>query len=176
MIADQLFCIRQSLNKAYRLGKPGHAAIEAFKAKLITLLYQAAGQENEEEAKIYLMEILRDTYFTAGYEEVQGNSSPVCYADVPGLRAGFEDPFSRDLQTAPSQENTYLPGSPLPDRAALSPDVREALLAAISGVRQILSVKGVNLQADVALEKQIQNLVYQLYGLNPEGMLHPGGQ
>jgi hypothetical protein len=175
MIPDQLFCIRQSLNKAYRLGKPAHAAMEAFKDQLAALLYRAAGQESKEQAKSYLMEILRDTYFTAGYGEIHGNSSPVCYADVPGLRAGFEDPFSRDLQTAPSQENTCPAGPPLPGRLPPSPDVREALLAAATGVRQVLSAQGLNLQADVVLEKQINSLVYQLFGLNPEEMPPPGG-
>ena len=173
MIPDQLHCIRQSLNKAYRLGKPANAAMEAFKGKLVTLLYRATGQESEEEAKAYLMEILQDTYFTAGYGEVQGNSSPVCYADVPGLRAGFEDPFSPDLQSATSQENTCPAGSPLPGRLPPGPDVREALLAATTGVRQMLSAKGVTLQANAVLDKQINSLVYQLYGLSPEDMLQP---
>lgn len=175
MLPDQLFRIRQSLNKAYRLGKPANAAIKTFRDQLATLLYRATGQQSEEEAKTYLMEILQDTYFTAGYGEVQGNSSPVCYADVPGLRAGFEDPFFPDLRTAPSQENTYPAGSPLPGRLPPNPDLREALLAAATGVRQMLSAKGVNLQADDVLEKQIKSLVFQLFGLKPEEMLPPGG-
>jgi hypothetical protein len=176
MIPDQLFCIRQSLNKAYRLGKPGPAAIEAFKGRLVTLLHQAAGQESEEKAKIYLMKILQDTCFAAGYEDPQSYSSPVCYAHAPGLREGFAPPFSPELQTSPNPEINSLPGTSLPKRLTISPDLREALHATTCSVRQILSAKGANPQAGSSLGKQIAALVCQLYGLNPEEMVQPGKQ
>jgi hypothetical protein len=171
MNPDQLRLTRQSLNKAYQLGKPARAALEAFKSRLLALLQQADGQKSEANAKIYLVEILQGTGFAAGYGETPGNSSPVCYAHVPGLRAGFEAPL---LPAAPELEINSLPGVPLPDGQTISPALREALLAATFSVRQILSDKGANLPTNVALEYQIRALVYPLFGLKPEAGLPAG--
>jgi hypothetical protein len=149
----QLIAIRQSLDKACRLVKPRRAALEAFTGNLITFLAKTQGQQSLAQAKAWLRDILPGTCFVPDYQEPEGYSSPVCYAQVPGLREGFED--------------AGVPEPPA-NRIARNPDLREALHAALDSVRQILSAAAGSPPANAALEKQLTALVYQLYELSPE--------
>jgi hypothetical protein len=172
MNPDQLFAIRQSLNKAYRLVKPRRAAVEAFKNHLLALLQQAAGQESAGNMKIYLEDILRDTY----YDPPHRNNSPVCYADVPGLREGFEEPSLPEVPARPDLALASPPGTPLTARCGVHADLKAALQATQYSVNLILADKQAYPPADTALEKKIKQLVYQLYELSPEeiGWLEKG--
>ena len=67
MISAPLYTIKQSLNKAYRLIKPKRARIEAFKGNLIHLLQQIDERESEENAKIHLMDFLKNTFYHPDY-------------------------------------------------------------------------------------------------------------
>jgi adenine-specific DNA-methyltransferase len=63
MIPAFPFSIKQSLNKAYRLIKPKRASMEAFKTYLVRLLGQIDEKESEENAKIHLMDFLKNTFY-----------------------------------------------------------------------------------------------------------------
>ncbi len=67
MIPAPLYTIKQSLNKAYRLIKPKRARIEAFKGNLMHLLSQIDEKESEENAKIHLMDFLKNTFYHPDY-------------------------------------------------------------------------------------------------------------
>jgi hypothetical protein len=167
MIPGQIFFIRQSLNKACRLAKPKPAAMAAFRGSLLTLLNQAEEKKSGEDAENYLLDILKGTCFAPGYGEPGNNSSPVCFANSTGLREGFGDPFLPELPTPPDFEINSPPGNPSTSRLLVNADLREALHAIQSGVRQILAGKQASPQVNTMLEKQIKELVYQLYELTP---------
>jgi hypothetical protein len=152
----QLIAIRQNLDKACRLVKPRRAALEAFTGNLITFLAKTQGQQSLAQVKAWLRDILPGTCFAPDYQEHEGYSSPVCYAQVPGMREGFEDAGVPE------------PPAPPANRIARNPDLREALQATLYSVSQILSAAPGSPPANVALEKQLTALVYQLYELSPE--------
>jgi hypothetical protein len=175
MIPGQLFTIRQSLNKACRLVKPRRAALEAFNDSLLTWLYPADGIASAEETKRYLLEILQDTCFAPGYEEPQDNSSPVCFAHIPGLRADFADPCSPDLPAPAGLATNSLPGTSPTNRLTRNTDLREALQATQFSVRLILCGKRGPSPTAATREEQIKELVYLLYELSPEEIVHLEG-
>ncbi len=67
MIPASPLSIKQSLNKAYRLIKPKRAGMEAFKANLIHLLQGIDEKESEENVKIQLMDLLKNTFYHPDY-------------------------------------------------------------------------------------------------------------
>lgn len=147
-----LVAVRESLHKACGLVKPPRAALETFAGNLIKLLSR---QQSETLAKTYLSAMLPDTCFAPHQEEAPGNSSPVCYAQVPGLREGFEE--------------AGIPEPPA-NRITANPGLREALHAVLYSVSQMLGAALAKPPTDAALEKQTAVLVCQLYELSPEEM------
>jgi hypothetical protein len=149
----QLEAIRQSLDKVCRLVKPRRAALESFTSKLGKLLAKAQGQQNEAEVKAYLPALLPGICDAPDDQEPQGYSSPVCYAQVPGLREGFAD--------------DGLPAPPA-NRITGNTGLRENLQAALDNIRQLLAPIPGGPSAGAALERQAAALVYQLCELSPE--------
>lgn len=163
MIPAPLYPFKQSLNKAFRLLKPKRASIEAFKGNLVHLLLQIRQDGNEAELKAYVREVLLDTFYEPEHQNPETNSSPVCYADAPELREEFNDAILPD-----SKANSLVSTFRIKNMTA-SAHLREALQITKSCVWQILTAKKDDPQPDrTALEKQIEELVYQLYELTPE--------
>jgi hypothetical protein len=148
-----LIAIRESLRKACGFVKPQPAALEAFASNLIKLL-NTQGQQSEAQAQTYLLAILPAACFAPDEEESPGNSSPVCYAHVSGLREGFQE--------------AGIPEPPA-NRITANTGLREALHAALYSVRQVLSAAPGSPPANnTIIEKQLTAFVYQLFGLSPE--------
>lgn len=144
--------IRQSLDKACRLVKPRRAALEAFTEGLAKLLVMPGNYESQEQAQALLLAVLPASCFADEDGQAPESSSPVCYAQVPGLREGFAD--------------TGLPEPPA-NRITGDTGLREALLAVQHGLCLMLSAAPASPPAGTAPDSQIARLVYQLYELSP---------
>ncbi|RDC65530.1 DUF7149 domain-containing protein [Adhaeribacter pallidiroseus] len=169
MIPAPLYTIKQSLNKAFRLLKPKRASIEAFKLNLVHLLLQIIQDESEAELKAYVSCILSGIFPEPEYQKPENNSSPVCYAHAPELREEFIDPILPNTK-APIYLQVNPPASTSGIKSlTANAHLKQVLQITKTCVWQILSTKQLNLEADTtALEKQINELVYQLYELTPE--------
>lgn len=156
--------IRHQLQTACRLLQPDSAAREAFRTGLESLLLQTGRIINEAEARNYLAGILGPTCVAYGGEAPPQNSSPVCYAQVQGLRPGFEesDIVEHRESTGPATTDR-LPPDRLPGRVGF----KEMWPAIQNSVRQILRGCDPKSPAYPALEKQIEELVSVLYGGQP---------
>lgn len=158
----QIGLIRHRLQTACRLLEPGSAAREAFRTGLVSLLLQTGRMKTQEEARNYLAGILGPTCLAYGGEAPRQNSSPVCYAHVPGLRPEFEEPvISEQLDSPAPAKNARFPGGRLQEHATL----QEELLATQNSVRQILTGGQSTYTGDAVLDNQIADLVNQLFGM-----------
>ncbi|WP_347159458.1 DUF7149 domain-containing protein [Pontibacter chitinilyticus] len=76
------------------------------------------------------IELLKNAYYQSAASITEDLSSPVCYAQAPGLRAGFEapEPAARytDLQTLPNIDINIKQGNSLLSRYPLTADLQEA--------------------------------------------------
>lgn len=131
--------IRQSLEKAFRLARPRQQALQAFLGSLATLLVEARQQPDRQQAKTFLLTLLPANR-PAAEEELVPPSSPVCYAQVPGLREGFEAPAWPAPRTG----------------------LQQAVPAACKALSLLLGI--------ASPDKQVASLVGQLYELSPGEM------
>lgn len=175
MFPAQIQHCRHLLNTACNILRPSPAAREAFKNSLLSLLLETGSMNDKEKARSYLTRMLQDTCFVPGEVGPRENSSPVCYANTPGLRPGFEDTTFPDLPGPATMKETghtnalHPPG--LPENAGL----KEILQATQYCVWQIITGFQPGLQVDARLDKQVKELVRLLFGFSPEQLTPDGG-
>ncbi|MGV3503461.1 MAG: hypothetical protein ACO1O1_07110 [Adhaeribacter sp.] len=154
--------LRHNLNTVCRLVEPALEAREAFRQGLLSLLQQTRKWQDEDEAGRYLAGILQNTCLAPGYERPRQHSSPVCYAQTPGLRPGFEDMLLPDqLETARPAEDAPLPAAFRAGDAGW----QELFTATHQSVSLILNGPAGHKPADPALAKRIADLVGGLFNL-----------
>ncbi|MDQ4140081.1 MAG: hypothetical protein M3142_06115 [Bacteroidota bacterium] len=152
--------------KANAFLKPSREAKEAFLENLSILLAPLKSEGKPESQEIECLNVLQNLFSLTPDQVEFENSSPVCYAQTSGLRSGFEDSFNAPQNNPPDTNLVTNLESLSTNRLQSNPEFTTAIRDVCTAIA--LMAKTTNASAFApGLEKQIADLVYQLYYLTP---------
>ncbi|QNF34441.1 hypothetical protein HUW51_17550 [Adhaeribacter swui] len=163
---DSLLALKQDLNRIIGRVILKRPVLDLFLDGITQLIKEINPEASEEKIQLHLQTWVAGTAFVMDHHEPESYSSPICYASASGLREGFDTDESSELNQNLLESLTTYDSALKPEDSVGNPNeaVQITRLWVAEVVRTWQEKQPLTFN-DVT--KQIELLVYQLYGLKP---------